>query len=172
MVTADELRKMTPEERIKVLRDIEEERKRELERKRQEVEEELRDAERLISESEEELEEKAEDEEKDRRERRESARKLQEEESESLEELVRGQRTPQVEEPRGRQYGDSLYKILDAATERLEQLYEKRDWSQQDVNDYNRSKQEIEHAKTYHLSKHLEEDIGSAEGILKKLQYR
>ena len=57
----EQLRKLTPEERIKYLRALEEDQKKEAEEAQRKAQEEIRAAEKLISESEEEIEEEEEE---------------------------------------------------------------------------------------------------------------
>jgi vacuolar-type H+-ATPase subunit I/STV1 len=164
--TAEELKRLTPAERIKVLRAMELARKKELEEERKQVEEDLAAAEELIkdSEGEQEVDEALAQEEERRREER-----IQEE-TESLEERI-AQDTPAA--PATSQYGTDLYNTLERATQTLEQLYQHPDYTDRGKEQYQQSKAEVERAQGYRLtSEKLESDLGLATGILNRLKYR
>lgn len=167
--TEEELQRMTPDERIKRLRELSEEKKKELEATRKQVEEELAAAEALISRSEEakEEEEQAIDEAVER------VRELQREES--LEERLASERTGQQPAEEAKQYTQpsGLYRALPDAIEELERLYGQRNWSQEDVRNYNQAKEQVQRAQQYTLtSEILAEELGLGMSVLNRMKYR
>jgi hypothetical protein len=164
-ISPDDFKNLSPEARIKRLRELEEANRKELEETRKQVEQEIAAAEELIKETVDELEEGTADEVR----KRESQR-----EEENLEAKLAGERKP-TEESRP-QYGEragGLYNALETAAEQLNRLYGRTSWNEQEQRTYQEAKQQVEKAKTYSLnSERLEEELGLATGMLKRLQYR
>ena len=166
--TADELKALTPEERIKRLRALEEQRKKELEETKQKVEEELKAAEELIQKSEDEIDvEVALD-----QAREEAKKKVEDIVEENLEEMLGN--APQQSQDTGTQYQTSnVYQTIEQATKTLQELYGATSWSQQQQDQYQRSKENIERVQQYTLtSDRLVEELGLAGSALNKLRYR
>ena len=167
---SEELKNLTPEERIKRLKQLEELRRKELAETKKKVEDELAEAEELIKDTEEELsEEKTLEEQKQKK-----KEQTRTQEEESLEEKIGKKRQEQQEQPARQYETTNLYNTLDHAKTELERLYNTNNpWNDQDRQTYQRSKEEIERAQTYSLSsERLAEDLGLASGMLNKMRYK
>lgn len=165
--TEEELRKMSPDERIKRLRELADARKKELEEARKQVEEELAAAEEIIERSEDEKDE----EEQAIEQAREKLRDLSFEEN--LEERLAQAARPQEDAGRQYQQPSTLYQALPDAISELERLYGQKAWSQEDVRNYTQAKEQLERVQQYTLSSdRLAEELDLGVNILNKLKYR
>jgi hypothetical protein len=167
--SAEDLKKLSPEERIKMLRRIEEERRKELEDTRKQVEEELAAAEKLIETSEEEIEDE------DRKEQEKRVKIEKQREEESLEERLAGAPKQNPEQQTGKQYENTgLYDAFDRLEKQLGELYKKEEpWNQRDIQNYNQAKEEIEKTQSYRLtSETLESEFGIVTGAFNRLKYK
>lgn len=170
--TAEELKKLTAEERVKVLKQLEEARKKELEEEQKRVEQEIAAAEELIKETESESREETErDREKDQE--KETRRR---EEEQSLEERVGKERATAQLPVNDKQYGTgptNLYKTLENDITELDRLYGKREWDDRDKQAYQEAKEHIDTVQQYKIgSERLAEEFGLAMGTLNRLKYR
>jgi len=172
----EQLRKLTPEERIKYLRALEEDQKKEAEEAQRKAQEEIRAAEKLISESEEEIEEEEEEIDRGR-----VDKKTQETEVSLEERLAKERAANQTEtgqystdkryEPPGER--NPLYHALEDAASDLDRLYRTTAWSRDDEERYREAKDQIQRAGTYQLqSDRLKEDFGLAQDMLNRLHYK
>jgi|GEM_PF-3659856 len=167
--TADELKSLTPEERIKKLKQLEEQRRKEMEEAKKKAEEEIQLAEELIEKSKEELEEEEKDEEKKDKKKGDDRKKQDEEatrrEKESLEEMLAKEKATQNLEEIGRQYNTNLYekpKEKDLYADRLG-----------NTNEYDRNKREEESKKEYSLPMDsILEQMDAAHNIVGKMKYK
>jgi hypothetical protein len=172
-----QLRKLTPEERIKYLRALEEEQKKEAEEVQRKAQEEIQAAEKLISESEEEIEEEQEE-----RERRNETKKEPEKEVSLEEKLAKEQaqsassgqyRTDKPYERPGTDETTPLYRTLEDAASDLDRLYRTSNWSREDEERYRDAKEQVQRAGQYQLqSDRLKEDLGLAQDMLNRLHYK
>jgi len=160
-LTPEEVKKLPPDERIKYLKELAEERKKE-------VDEEIAEAEDLIKESEEELEQP------------EPPTAPSEEELVALEQLVQDapetQDTSQYTVPT-QDYvvpaGESLDTTLQTAADQLQRLYSAENWGPEQVETYKESRRVVEKAQTYKISSEtIEEELGIASGMLSRLRYK
>lgn len=160
-LSEEELRRMTPQARIARLRALEEARRKELEETRRKVEQEIAATQELIEETEEEAQEG----------REEPARRQEE----SLEERIVRER---VEVPAPRQYETGaeyrpLQAALEAAADNLNRLYNTNEWTEREVQIYQQSRETVDRARGYTLtSERMLEELGTVEGMLRRLQYR
>lgn len=180
-LTDEQLRKLTAEERIKYLRALEAERKREAEEAKRKADEDIAAAERLIEESESE-EEQEEQDLKRRQERKEEPVK----EEESLEDRLAKERAasaadggqyrtdkPYEQPGQARDGANPLYRSLETAASDLDRLYRTSEWSREDEERYRAAKEQVERAATYQLqSDRLREELGVARDFLERLHYK
>jgi type I site-specific restriction-modification system R (restriction) subunit len=172
--TAEELKKLSPEERVKVLKQLEERRKKELEEEKKRVEQEIAAAEELIKETEDET---AEETTRDR-EKAQTDDKRRRDDEQSLEERVGKERAAAsaAAQAADKQYGTgptNLYKTLENDITELDRLYGKREWDDRDKQSYQEAKQHIDAVQQYKIgSDRLAEDFGIAVDNLNRLKYR
>lgn len=162
----DDLKSLSPEERIKRLRSFEQQRKRELEDAKKQIENEIAETQERIKETTKEIDEVTA--EAEQRERNERAK-----DEENLEDRVAERPQSQAEEETKPQYHiPNIYNRLEQDLEQLNSLYGSRRWSQNDVQAYNRVKEDIERLSTYNLSEQLQEQFGIVTDVMNKLKYR
>jgi predicted phage gp36 major capsid-like protein len=170
-LTDEELKKLSPEERIKVLRQLAQDRKKDLEDTRKQVEEELAAAEDMIQRSEVEME----DEEaiEDAKERLRDLRFTEEDLEQRVAAEKAGQSNSSEESPSYESRPANLYHALPEAVETLSRLYGVAAWSEEDRQHYQRSKEVVEKAQSYMLtSERLAEELGTGASILNRFKYR
>ena len=168
-VTAEDLKKLTLDERIKLLKSLEEQRKKEVEEAKKKAEEEIQLAEELIEQSKEELEDDEKKTEVKEKEKTTERRKQEEEQSrrekESLEEMLAKEKAAKALEEIGKQYNTNLYekpKENDLYGDRLGNRSE-----------YERNKQEQESKREYRLPmQDVLESIDAAKGFMEKMKYK
>lgn len=180
----EQMRKMTPEERIKYLRALEEEQKAQAEEAKRKADEEISAAEELIKRSQSEIEE---EELEDERERKEAHKEPVKEErkQESIDDLLNGERAAQANGqyrtdrpdyaiPGQENNGASpLYAALGTAAQTLDRLAGQNTWDPNDQRAYSDAKQNIERASQYQLSgDRLQEELGLAQHALNRLKYQ
>jgi len=172
--STEDLKNLSPEARIKRLKEMEAQRKKELDDTRKQVEGEIAAAEELIKKTEDDLDEETEDEEKKVVERKRKEDEDRQRSEESLEERLARERTTQQEQENRPQYTTTaLYSTLDDAAKQLERLYGSTAWNERDQQIYRESKERVERAQTYNLtSSKLEEELDLASGMLNRLKYR
>lgn len=177
-LSEEEFKRLSPEERLRYLKELEASKREEIEEQRKKLEDQIAEAEELIRETEEEIEEEIRQEE--------SVEEIEEpEESEDdLEERLAGITAPETGEglyQTGAEYTPAtlgepqqrLYNELQQAATEFERLYEQEQWSHEDTQAYQESKEQVERAQTYRLTNEiLEEELGLASGMLKRLQYK
>jgi hypothetical protein len=166
----DELKKLAPAERIKRLRAIEAQRKKELEEQTKKVEEELKATEALIAESVDEITE-----EKAIEDAKEKLRELQFVDDEDLEAKLAAERAAKKEEPPAVLYETqpNLYQALPQAVQELARLYGNAQWDEADRQNYQHAKEVVQKAQQYALtSEQLAEELGIGSSILTKFRYR
>ncbi|MBR9700611.1 hypothetical protein GOV11_01980 [Candidatus Woesearchaeota archaeon] len=160
IISVDDLKKLSPEERIRILKELAEKRSKELE-------EQLAETEDLIKESEEEVEEEL--------------RQPEEQEEENLEEMLQksapdtapGETGPDYSVNPTSETASPLYQTLENASEEFDNLYSKQVWTPAEEQVYREFKERVEHAQSYVLtSDKLEEELGLATNMLNRLKYR
>lgn len=179
----EELRRMSPQERIKALKAIEDQRRKELEEARKDAEAQIAAAEELIKETEEEVAEEVVRAAKDDALERPSRKEDDDLEGRVAREKA-AQSITQQQEQASQQYslsgaydrrpeGRDLYSTLGTATQTLETLYQATDWGAREAELYRQAKDTLDRAKSYTLSSDkLREELGTADSVLKRLQYR
>ena len=169
--TAEELKNLTPEERIKQLRALEEERKRDMEEAKKRAEEEIQLAEELNEKSKEELEEGEKEEENKEKKKKDTSKKSDEEgthrhEEESLEERIAKEKMAKSLEENAKQYTtNNLYdkKENDLYTDRL---------GNPGGQTYEQHKQE-ERSSEYRLPQdRIAEELNLTSSFIEKMKYK
>lgn len=181
--TEEELRRMSPQERIKALKALEDQRRKELEEARKKAEEEIAVAEELIKETEEEV--AVESERSSKEETHEKSSRKNEDDLEGRVEREKISRAiSEQQEQLAKQYAlsgayerrpdrNDLYSTLGTATQTLENLYLATDWGTREAELYRQAKDTLDRARSYNLSSEkLREEFGTADSVLKRLQYR
>lgn len=167
--TEEELKKLSPEARLRRLRELEEQRKKELEDTRKQVEQEIAAAEELIKRTEDEL-----GEEQVLEQLRETSKRATEEVEENLEDLVAKEQAES--KPQGEQYRTEtpdFYRTAERDAYEVGRLAEKPIWDDRDRELYEEAKQDYERFKTYEtMTDRMEEQFGLLSSAFNTLRYK
>jgi hypothetical protein len=166
--TEEELKKLSPEARLKKLRDLEEQRRKELEDTRKQVEQEIAAAEQLIKKTEDEL-----DEEQVLEQLKESGKRTTEEVEESLEALVAKERVESKPNDQYKTETPDFYRTAERDAYEVSRLAEKPVWDDRDRELYEQAKDDDTHMKTYDtMTDKMEEHLGLLSNAFNTLKYK
>jgi hypothetical protein len=167
-LTEEELKKLSPEARLRRLRELEEQRKKELEETRKQVEDEIAAAEQLIRKTEDEL-----DEEQVLNQLKETSKRTTEEIEESLEDLVAKERIETKPSEQYKTETPDFYRTAERDTYEVSRLAEKPIWDDRDRELYEQAKEDYTRMKTYDtMTDRMEEQFGLLSNAFNTLKYR
>jgi len=162
---------LAAEEKVKRLRELEDVRRKDLDKQKQALLEMQKSVEKEIAEAEEEIKETVDE---VQQEAEQELQKHQGEREEDLEERLAN--APKTPESVGKSYDagpSTLYRTLERDINELNRLYEKTVWDERDQSLYREAKEHVDRAGQYHLrSDQLLGELSEAKGTLHRLQYR
>ena len=177
----DSIKKLPPHERVRALKALQEQKKKELEELEKKNQEEMKEAQVAISQS---LIEEEEEEKRKAKDLEDQLLALQKEQA-SLEEMVAGEKRQEqmaLEDGVQSQYtsgnqsnqGDSSYTPINQIVEDLNRLQYTESWSQRDTDLYHQRKEELENTSQYKgaLSEEIADQLDVGQQILHHMGYK